>query len=80
MEKTITVQEYEKLKKLKNSASELQKIIDGICEEAESITEESVESLTFDYIHNDFLTVDELLEKLEITVVEEVRTRSKKKD
>jgi len=67
----ISEEQFIKLGKLKEKADKLQKELEEICTEAEFITKE-FDGFTFDFIYNDFLDSEKLLERLEITVVDKV--------
>ena len=72
MSDKITKTQYWQLQELKKVADNLQEQLDTIVQEALAITEEGDEGgLTFDFILNDFGTLDELLDRLQITVSDE---------
>lgn len=61
--------QYSKLEWLKQKATMLQKELDMIVKQAEHITKDT-EEFTFDFIMNDFQTLDELLSGLGIDINE----------
>lgn len=60
--------DYDKLLKIKSKVDILQKKKDWLVSKAEKITGDDSGNITFDWILNDYGTLDEVLTKLDIEV------------
>jgi len=65
----ISKKDYRQLKEWQNTVKTLQKISEDYYQRVMLITKEVPDrSLTFDWFYNDFVTLDELLKRLDIKV------------
>ena len=65
----ISKKDYRQLKEWQNTVKTLQKISEDYYQRVMLITKEAPDrSLTFDWFYNDFVTLDELLKRLDIKV------------